>query len=100
MKNLKLKPFLIIFFILMVIQFLTVLADVQLTKSESSLVSVTNPLIDVFSLPISTINGNLPFYVREGIPVKALYWIMNLLIQAGILYLGILFFRKLRKKLK
>ena len=100
MRKLKFKSFITIFGALLVIQFLTVFADVMLTKSESGLVSVTNPLIDIFSLPISLINGNLPFYVRESLMVKAVYWIMNLFIQSSLIYLGWRVFKRVKKKLK
>ncbi|MCT4628411.1 hypothetical protein [Winogradskyella sp.] len=100
MKKLKLKPFIIIFFILMVIQFIIVYVDVQLTKSESSLTSITNPVITIFSLPINGIHRNLPFYVHESLYIRAMYWVVNLFIQSAVIYLGILSFKRVRKKLK
>ena len=100
MRKLKLKSFLTIFAVLLVIQFLVIFADVMLTKNDSNLVSVTNPIIELFSLPISLINKYLPFYVRESLYVKALYWIINLFIQSSILYLGWRVFKRVRKKLK
>ena len=100
MRKFKLKSFITIFLIVLVVQFLIVFADVMLTKNESGLVSVTDQIIEFFSLPISLINKNLPFYVRESLPVKALYWLMNLFIQSSILYLGWRVFKKVRKKLK
>lgn len=100
MKKLKLRPFLIVFFALMVIQFLIVYLDVQLTKSKSDLTSVTNPVIAVFSLPISGIHRSLPFYVNESLYVRAVYWIVNLFIQSAVVYLGVLGFKRVRRKLK
>ncbi|WP_138434686.1 hypothetical protein [Winogradskyella algicola] len=100
MKKLKLRPFLIVFFTLMVIQFLIVFLDVQLTKSKSDLTSVTNPIIAIFSLPISAIHRGLPFYVNESLSVRAVYWIVNLFIQSALVYLGILGLKRVRRKLK
>lgn len=100
MKKLKLRPFLIIFFTLMVIQFLIVFLDVQLTKSKSDLTSVTNPIIAIFSLPISGIHRALPFYVNESLYIRAMYWTVNLFIQAAVVYLGVLGFKRVRRKLK
>ena len=99
MRKLKLKTFFTIFTFLLVIQFLIVFLDVMLTKSESGLVSVTDGLIEILSLPISLINKNLPFYVRETLFIKALYWLMNLFIQTSAIYLGIRVFKRVRKKL-
>lgn len=100
MKKLKLRPFLIIFFTLMVIQFLIVFLDVQLTKSKSDLTVVTNPIIAIFSLPISGIHRSLPFYVNESLYVRAVYWIVNLFIQSAVVYLIILGLRRVRRKIK
>lgn len=99
-KKLKLRPFLIVFFTLMVIQFLIVFLDVQLTKSKSDLTSVTNVVIAIFSLPISGIHRNLPFYVNESLYIRAIFWIVNLFIQSALVYLLILGFKRLRRKLK
>ena len=100
MKKLKLRPFLIIFFALMVIQFLIVFLDVQLTKSKSDLTAVTNPIIAIFSLPISGIHRSLPFYVNESLYVRAVYWVVNLFIQSAVIYLMILGLRRVRRKIK
>lgn len=100
MKKLKLRPVLVIFLILMVLQFLIIFLDVQLTKSNSDLTSVTNPIISIFSLPISGIHRRLPFYVNESLYVRAIFWIVNLLIQSALLYLLILGFKRVRRKLK
>ena len=100
MRKFKLKSFLTIFVALLVIQFLIVFADVMLTKSESSLVSATDQIIEFFSLPISLINKSLPFYVRESLPVKAIYWLINIFIQSSIIYLAWRVFRRVRKKMK
>lgn len=100
MKPINKKVFATIFISLLVIQFLIVLADVMLTKNDSSLISITNSIIEFFSLPISAINRNLPFYVREPLYVKAVYWLMNLLIQSAIIYVALRMFKRLRKKLR
>jgi hypothetical protein len=100
MKKLKLRPFLIVFFALMVIQFVIVFIDVQLTKSKSDLTSITNPIIAIFSLPISGIHRSLPFYVHESLYVRAVYWVVNLFIQSAVVYLVILGFKRTRRKLK
>ncbi|WP_299367841.1 hypothetical protein [Winogradskyella sp.] len=100
MRKLKLKSYVIIFLILLVVQFLIVFADVMLTKNGSDLVPVTDQIVEFFSLPISIINKNLPFYVRESLYIKVLYWLMNLFIQSSIIYLGWRTFKRVRKKLK
>ncbi|WP_426430840.1 hypothetical protein ACPX19_00395 [Winogradskyella sp. HB-48] len=100
MKKLKLRPFLIVFFSLMVFQFLIVFLDVQLTKSKSGLTSVTNPIITIFSMPINGIHRGLPFYVNESLYVRAVYWVVNLFIQSAVVYLGILGLKRVRRKLK
>lgn len=84
----------------MVIQFLIVFLDVQLTKSKSDLTSVTNPIIAIFSLPISGIHRSLPFYVNESLYVRAVYWFVNLFIQSAVIYLLILGIKRVRRKIK
>ncbi|WP_422105103.1 hypothetical protein [Winogradskyella sp.] len=100
MRKFKVKSFVIIFLVLLVIQFLIVFADITLSKNGSNLVVVTDQIIDIFSLPISIVNKSLPFYIRESLYIKALYWIVNLFIQSFIIYMGWRAFRRVRKKLK
>lgn len=100
MRKLKLKSIITIFAILLVVQLLMVIADVTLTKNGSGLVSITDPIVEFFSLPISLINKNLPFYVRESLPIKVLYWAMNVFIQASVIYIGWRVFKRVKKKLK
>ena len=100
MRKFKLKSFAFIFLLLLVIQFLIVFVDVKLTKNGSDLVVVTDQIIDIFGLPISLINERLPFYVREGLIVKMVYWLINLFIQTAIIYVSWRVFRRVRKKMK
>ncbi|EDP70257.1 hypothetical protein FBALC1_05858 [Flavobacteriales bacterium ALC-1] len=96
MKKFKLKIFVIIFFILLVIQFLIGLADVLLSQADSELTSFTSILITVCSFPINMINRDLPFYTNEGTGAAIIFWIMNLIIQATIVY-G---FKRIYKRVK
>ena len=102
MKKFKLKSFLIVFFVLMVIEFLIVLADVFLHRSKDDLAAVTSNTISVFSLPINLINRNLPFYVAEDLYMRFVFWTINTLIQAIFVYGFIVIVRRLknREKLK
>ncbi|MEO1032556.1 MAG: hypothetical protein AAFX55_14185 [Bacteroidota bacterium] len=100
MRKFKVKSFVIIFLVLLVIEFLIVFADITLSKNGSNLVAVTDQIIDIFSLPISIVNKSLPFYIRESLYIKVLYWIVNLLIQSFIIYMGWRAFKRVRKKLK
>ena len=84
---------------LLVIQFLVVLMDVKLNNS-SGFDEIIDKVIMLFSFPISLINENLPFYVRESIYIRAVFWLMNLFIQSSIIYLGWLAFKRVRKKMK
>ncbi len=100
MKPINRKAFSFIFVVLLLIQFLFVLADFILSKSGSDLTSITNPVIEFVSLPIGLINGNLPFYVREPIYIKIVYWVINLLVQTTLVYYFNRGFKRLRRKLK
>lgn len=86
MKKFKLKHLMIIFFILMLIEFLIGLADVLLFRANNESSLITTMLIEIFSLPISLINKALPFYVAEDFYMVALYWALNVLIQAMVVY--------------
>jgi hypothetical protein len=98
MNKFKLKSLIIIFFILMLIEFLIGLTDVLLFRvnNESSLITTT--LIEIFSLPISLINKDLPFYVSEEFYMIALYWTLNVLIQAMFVYVILKVFRRLKNR--
>ncbi|WP_299527050.1 hypothetical protein [Winogradskyella sp.] len=99
MKKFKSKSFVIVFLILLVIQFLIVFMDAKLNTS-SSVNEITDKVILIFSFPINLINENLPFYVRESIFIRAIYWLMNLFIQSSVLYLGWLTLKRVLKKMK
>mgnify|MGYP001113942043 CR=1 FL=1 len=102
MKKFKLKVFIIIFSIIMVIQFLIGLADVLLSQANNELSSITSILITICSLPISLINKNLPFYVSEDLLMVIIYWVINVTIQSMIVYGIIRVYKRLknRKSLK
>ena len=73
----------------------------ELLFSEASdLTSITNPIIAIFSLPISGIHRSLPFYVHESLYIRAVYWVVNLFIQSAVVYLVILGLQRVRRKLK
>lgn len=86
MGNRKLKVFLKIFLLLLVIQMIIVLADVVLTNADSSLSEMTSFIISIFSFPIKLISSNLPFYSGEGIYVMVILWMLNLVLQTMIIY--------------
>ena len=86
MRNRKLKVFLKIFFLLLVIQMIIVLANVVLTNVDSSLSAITSFIISIFSFPISLISSDLPFYSGEGIYVMVILWTLNLVLQTMIIY--------------
>jgi hypothetical protein len=96
MKKFKLKVLLIIFFILLVIQFIIVLAEILLSQANSGLTSITSALIGVCSLPISLINGNLPFYVTENIFMVGVYWVINVIIQSVLVYAILIVVKKIQ----
>ena len=98
MKKFKLKSFLIVFFVLMVIEFLVGLADVFLHRSKNELFKVTSIIMSVFSLPISLINRNLPFYVAEDLYMRVVFWTINTLIQAMFVYGFIVFVTRLKNR--
>lgn len=82
----KIKLFLKIFFLLLAVQFVIVIADVLLNNADSSLSSITYLLISIFSMPLSLISPNLPFYSGEGIFATLLFWTLNLVIQTLVIY--------------
>ncbi|BAO74384.1 hypothetical protein [Winogradskyella sp. PG-2] len=86
MKKKKIKLFLKIFFILLLIQFVIAIADILLHNANSSLSSITSTVISIISLPLSMVNKNLPFYAGEGIIVTLLFWTLNLVIQTLMIF--------------
>ena len=100
MKKFRLKRFLIVFFILMIIQFLVGLADISFYRSENGLLEVTNKLMSIFSLPIGLIHRGLPFYINEVLPIKVIFWLINLFIQTSIILGSLSMLRSVREKLK
>ena len=73
----------------MLVEFLVGLLDVFLTQSNSGLSTITSWLMFIFSMPISFIRRDLPFYAAEGAVVGIFYWVLNLLIQTAIVYVVI-----------
>lgn len=89
MNKQKLRLFLKIFFLLLVIQLIIIVADVLLASADSSLSSITSFIISIFSFPIRVISPDLPFYSGEGIPVMLIFWMLNLVLQTMAIYGGI-----------
>lgn len=83
----------------MLIEFLVGLLDAYLAFYNSDLNTITSWLMFVFSLPISFISRDLPFYAAEGTVAAILYWVLNLLIQTTIIYVVIELFKS-RKTFK
>jgi hypothetical protein len=98
MKKFKLKNFVIIFFITMLIQFLIGLADVLLSQANNELSSITSILLTICSLPISLINRDLPFFVSENIMMVVLYWGINLFIQTVFVYSVLIVVKKIKSR--
>lgn len=86
MNKRKLRLFLKIFVLLLVIQFIIVAVHVLLTNADSSLSSVTALIISIFSFPIRIISPDLPFYSGEGIFIMGIFWTLNLVIQTMAIY--------------
>ena len=84
----------------MIIQFLVGLADISFYQSDNELSLITNMLMSIFSLPISLIHRGLPFYINEVLPVKAVFWIINVFIQTTIILGALSLLRSVREKLK
>ncbi|WP_370000589.1 hypothetical protein [Winogradskyella sp.] len=97
MGTLKAKLFLKVFFFLLIIEFLVGLLDAFLAYNNSLFANVTSWLMFVFSLPISLISRDLPFYSSEGTTAAILFWVLNLLIQTAIIFSAIKLFRSRRK---
>ena len=98
MKKFKFRHLVIICFILMLIEFLIGLADVLLFRANNESSLITTTLIEIFSLPISLINRDLPFYVSEDFYMIALYWTLNVMIQAMFVYVVLRVFRRLKNR--
>ncbi|WP_179018632.1 hypothetical protein [Winogradskyella forsetii] len=98
MKKFKLKEFVIVFLVLMVIQFIIGLAEILLSRANNDLSSLTSIFLDIFSYPISLINSNLPFYVSEDLFMVVIYWIINVIIQSAFVYGFIIVIRKIRSE--
>ncbi len=98
MKKFKLKEFLIVFFVLIVIQFIIGLSEVLLSRANNELSSITSMLLDICSYPISLINSNLPFYVPEDLFMVVIYWIINVIIQSVFVYAVLIVLRKIRSE--
>lgn len=97
-KKIRFKPFIRIFFILAVIQFLVVLADMFLHRADNELSTITSVVIRGFSLPISLIHPSLPFYTSEGLHMGIALWILNLTIQTMVIYGLIVIFKRLKER--
>lgn len=100
MKNLKLKSVIIVVIALMLIQVIVGVADVYVLEDHPELSNITSTLIAIFSLPISLINVNLPFYVAEELYMILLYWVLNVVIQAIVLYGIFKVFKRLKNRSK
>ncbi len=98
MKKFKLKEFVIVFLVLIIIQFIIALSEVLLSRANNDLSSVTSKLLDICSYPISLINGSLPFYVSEDLFMVGLYWVINVIIQSAFVYGFIIVIRKIRSE--
>ena len=86
MKKRKLKLFLKIFFLLMIVQLVIGLVDILLNNAGSSFSEITSFIISIFSIPLSLISRNLPFYSGEGIYITLMFWGLNLIIQTTAIY--------------
>jgi hypothetical protein len=96
MRKTKLKLFLKIFFLLLVIQLLIVVSYILLSNADSSLASIITFIISIFSFPISLINSDLPFYSGEGTFVKLIFWTLNLVLQTMAIYAVIRMIKRLK----
>ena len=86
MKNKKLKLFLKIFFLLVLVQLVVIIAELTLGDLNGLMASIISVLLTIISFPLSIISAKLPFYSGEGIPVTMLFWVLNLTIQTLIIY--------------
>ena len=86
MKSFKFKGFVIVFFILMFIQFLIGLIDILMFQTNNEPSPITSNLIAIISFPVSLINEDLPFYISHDMLMVVVYWIINLMIQSAFVY--------------
>ena len=86
MKNKKLKLFLKIFFLLVLVQLIVIIAELTLGDLNGVMASIISVLLTIISFPLSIISAKLPFYSGEGIPITMLFWLLNLTIQTLIIY--------------
>lgn len=100
MKKFRLKRFLVVFLILIIIQVIVAFADISFYRNDNDLAKFTYRLMSVFSLPIGLIHKGLPFYINEALPIKIVFWLINVFLQTAILLGGISMVRSLREKLK
>lgn len=98
MKNFKFKSVVLIFFILLAIQFLVGLIDILIFREFNQSSPITSLLISIFSLPIRLINSDLPFYVVEDMYMIVLYWVLNVIIQAMVVYGIVKVFKRLKNR--
>lgn len=96
MNKKKLKLFLKIFFILLVIQFIIGMIDVLLSDADNSFSAITSFTITIFSIPLSLISENLPFYSGEGLYVTIMFWTLNLVIQTLAIYGSLRILKKIK----
>lgn len=82
----------------MTFQFVVGLIDILLFREYNQSSPITSSLITIFSLPISIINRDLPFYVAEELYMLLLYWILNVIIQAMAIYGMIRVFKRLKNR--
>ena len=82
----KHRLFIKIFFLLLLIQLIIVVAHVLLTNTDSSFSEITSFIISLISLPISVISADLPFYSAEGTLFRLIFWTLNLVIQTLAIY--------------
>ena len=97
MRALKGKLILKIFFLLLFLELLVGLLDAYLAYNNSGFETITSWLMLAFSLPISFISRDLPFYVTGDIIAAILYWLLNLLLQTAIVYSLIELYKKRKK---
>jgi hypothetical protein len=86
MNKRKLKLFLKIFFLLLIVQAIVVGSYILLSNADSSLASIASFIISIFSFPINIISPDLPFYSGEGTSVIFLFWTLNLVLQTMPIY--------------
>ena len=85
-----------IFFLLLIIQLIIVLAHVLLSSADSSLSSITTFMISIVSFPIRIISPVLPFYSGEGIFIILIFWTLNLILQTMAIYGGVRMIKRIK----